>query len=105
MNNTNIPDRWVVLQINQGDKTVNKVFAGWHGGYGGGDSWQLNSGIVDTKQCSDRFEFTGKSGSLYICYKACYGMTDYMEGVLNRWRRDSNTTIKVLEEYDVRSKR
>ena len=41
-----VPDRWCVIRIPNNRETVYKVFASWSGGYIGGDSWKLNSGIV-----------------------------------------------------------
>lgn len=100
--NKYIPDRWIVIQIThpQTGETVDKVLAGWYGGYLGSDHWKLNSGITKVDKRSDRFEFHGSSGSLYVCYHACYGLTGLTTSVLNRL--ESMAEIKTLEEYDVR---
>ena len=47
----NFPDNWVVLQIRVfNDEYIYKVLGGWSGGYPGGGSWQLNSGIVKVEE-------------------------------------------------------
>jgi len=80
------PDRWVILEVNNGIETVNKVFAGFYGGYLDGDEWKLNSGNVKEEEFDDRWEFTGYSGSVYVCYKERYGMSGYMAQVYESWQ-------------------
>ena len=74
------PDNWVVIKFTQQVKSGNtgygrsekvfyKVLGGWSGGYLDGDSWRLNSGIVDVEETTDSFIFIGGSGSRYICDK------------------------------------
>jgi len=95
------PDRWVVLEVNNGKETVNKVFAGWYGGYLDGDSWKLNSGNVAERELDDRWEFDGHSGSTYVCYKQNYGMNSYMSSVLHNWQLalEEGMTMKILDGY------
>jgi hypothetical protein len=97
-----VPDRWVVLEINNGKETVNKVFAGWYGGYLDGDSWKLNSGNAAEREFDDRWEFDGYSGSTYVCYKQNYGINNYMSSVLSNWQEaiQNDTTIKIQENYE-----
>lgn len=97
------PDAWVVLEITnpETNETVNKLFAGWRGGYIHGDSWRLNSGIVRVEETPEYFDFHGYSGSVYQCIKSRYGMTGYMGSVLAHWE-DKGMKYKILEEYDVR---
>lgn len=77
------PDKWVVLEISNGNETLRKVFAGWYGGFANGDSWKLNSGNEKEEEFEDRWEFTGYSGSTYVCYKSNMGMSAHMHSVLN----------------------
>ena len=74
------PDNWVVIKFTQQVKSGNtgygrtekvfyKVLGGWSGGYLSGDSWRLNSGIVEVQETVDSFIFIGNSGSRYICDK------------------------------------
>jgi hypothetical protein len=68
---TYVPDNWVVIKIS-GDKPHYRVLAGWSGGYTTGDSWRLNSGIVQVKEDEYYFYFYGSSGSCYQCNKNSY---------------------------------
>ena len=95
------PHRWVVLEVSNGKETTRKVFAGWHGGYLDGDSWKLNSGNVKEEEFEDRWEFTGYSGSVYVCYKNAHGLSGYMAQVLSSWTAQlpETASMKVLEGY------
>ena len=95
------PNRWVVLEVNNGKEVINKVFAGWYGGYLNGDSWKLNSGNVSEEEFDDRWEFTGYSGSVYVCYKNAYGMSAYMGQVFSSWTSQlpETASMKLLMNY------
>jgi hypothetical protein len=71
------PDRWKVLRFDYNGTVIDKVFAGWGGSYTHGASWKLSSGITETKEFEDRYEFLNHSGSTYICRKNSEGMTGY----------------------------
>lgn len=102
--NTYTPDKWVVLRINYGSETIDKVLAGWYGGFAGSDHWKLNSGIIHTEEFDNRFEFYGYSGSVYVCHKSAHGFTSLTRSMLASWQKRENIDIKVLEEeYNVRS--
>jgi len=96
------PDRWVVLEINNGTEILKKVFAGWYGGFEVGDSWKLNSGNVKEEDLGDRLEFTGYSGSKYICYKKAYGTSSYIHQILENWvnQLPTGATMKVDLSYN-----
>lgn len=102
--NTKTPDTWVVLKFtSENDTVVEKVFAGWYGGYLGGDSWQLNSGNKSVIEFEDRFQFTGYSGSVYVCYKACEKMSSYQSDILGSWEKqfeaDGKARVEVINDY------
>ena len=63
------PDSWVIIEIKSEAKPFYKVLAGWSGGYGGGDSWRMNSGIKSFTEDDEYYYFKGLSGSVYKCYK------------------------------------
>lgn len=101
---TYTPNRWVVLKVDNGTQIVNKVFAGWSGGYLDGDDWRLNSGNLLETEFADRWEFTGYSGSVYICYKHNYGMNSYMQSVWDSWQVHLQklkpiASMQILESY------
>ena len=100
------PDRWVMLEITGlGSKPIRKIFAGWYGGFGHGDTWKLNSGIVTTTFVENFYEFEGYSGSTYYCHPNGYGTSMYMQSVLDRWLAQSETLedmqIRVLDLAEV----
>jgi len=97
------PDKWVVVNITtKSGEQIDKVLAGWYGGFAGSDHWQLNSGIKQVDEFDNRFEFHGYSGSVYVCYKSAYGFTSLSRSMLMSWQKQG-VTMKVLEEYNVRS--
>ena len=99
------PDRWVILEFVTPKETFQKVFAGWYGGFTGGDSWKLNSGITKTTKDADWFHFEGNSGSVYQCHPAGYGMSGYMSGIYQRWQDQAfergDTQIRILDLVEV----
>lgn len=83
------PDRWIVLEIKHPNREpVRKLFAGWYGGFTTGDSWKLNSGIVNIRvdEFGSLYEFDGLSGSTYYCDANNHGLSSYMLEILDSWR-------------------
>jgi len=66
------PDVWVVVEFTGTavPETYRRVLAGWYGGFARGDSWKLSSGIVETIDHGDHWDFKNTSGSVYRCYKS-----------------------------------
>lgn len=96
------PDRWKVLRFDHNGDVIDKVFAGWAGGYTTSDSWKLSSGISETEEFEDRYEFMNHSGSKYICRKSSEGMTGYQMQVFAGFQKqieDSNgaATMEVID--------
>lgn len=77
------PDNWIVLCMHIPDYKHYRVLASWYGGYGGSDSWQINSGIVKCEQNGNYFNFFGESGSVYKCHKDKYKVTSIMASPLH----------------------
>lgn len=99
------PDRWVVVKITPNDRTTKphyRVFATWYGGWGGSDSWKINSGIVKAEKVEEGgWRFWGSSGSVYHCHPNGWGTSGYGEGVLQNLIKNSKlTTIEKLENQD-----
>lgn len=78
------PDRWAIVHITSLDHPpIDKVVGSWYGGYGGSDSWRMNSGIEKVVDCDKFYDIYGYSGSIYRCYKGSQGMSAYTEMVMN----------------------
>lgn len=77
---TTQPDRWLVLKV--AGTGGYRVFAVWRGGYLGGDSWRINSGIARVEETDQSFLFHGLSGSIYECRKGNYGCTAYGSSIV-----------------------
>ena len=90
----------MVLSIQTPAEIIYKVFATWSGGYAGGDSWKLNSGITRANLVNDHWEFDGSSGSVYRCHQDSYGTNGYGQAVLNNLlsqAREQGIQIDVLD--------
>ena len=99
------PDRWVMLEITGVDsKPIRKIFAGWYGGYTGGDSWRLNSGVTNATIDDDEgyYKFEGQSNSVYYCHVNTHGMSSYMFSVLTKWREQMpHVDFKEIDLEDI----
>lgn len=78
------PDGYAILKVQAygSDDIVLKVFGSWSGGYLDGDSWRLNSGIIDVKEYEDSYLVTGYSGSQYVLSKQTNYIRHYNEAIL-----------------------
>ena len=95
------PDIWQVIEITSPTETIYKVFATWYGGYTAGEQWKLNSGITQVNLQDNTVEFTGTSGSVYICprHGSAYRTTAYSYGILKQFLESKEYAIRVLP-YD-----
>lgn len=98
------PDRWKVLRFDMDGQKIDKVFAGWGGSYTYGASWKLSSGITETIEHEDHYEFVNHSGSVYTCYKHSEGMTGYQMQVFSGFTKqveesEGKATMEVID-YD-----
>ena len=91
------PDRWVIVKIVTPKERLYKVFACWSAGYGGSDSWKMNSGITRASLVDDRWEFDGYSGSVYSCHKESYGVSGYNGNVLQNFINKATEIDAVIE--------
>ncbi len=95
------PDKWVLLEIKQGDSTIQKVLGGWSGGYLDSDNWRVSSGVVKTEKDGDYILFHNHSGSVYKCHKDSEGTTALSGSMLSSWQEDvkdkENISIEVIE--------
>ena len=103
-NTTYTPDGWIVVEFRTNDGEVNrKVMASWYGGYLGSDRWKLSSGITETIEHEDHYEFINHSGSVYKCGKNSFGLNGYASSALESFKKDiaGHGSIEVI---DIRSK-
>ena len=97
------PDKWIVVKItnNNGD-ILYKVFASWYGGYGGNDSWRMNSGIKKINIYeNDYIDFIGHSSSCYRCVIGHYGTNSFSQSILNKAIESAikvHASIEILPE-------
>ncbi len=89
------PVAWAIIRFRNGDEDIYKVMGGWYGGYLYGDSWRLNSGIVEVIDKGDTYEFVGASGSIYICDKANERFTGLMASVYQGWKNVASDKIEI----------
>lgn len=101
---TYTPHLWAILKITgpESPEPLYKVFATWRGGYLDSPAWKLNSGNVSVEDRVVAYSVLGYSGSNYLCYKGCYGMSAYSSGVLNNIidNHNSEGLIKLLSEEE-----
>lgn len=84
------PDCWIIVSlIDEDGERTDKVFGNWYGGFGGSDSWKLSSGITKVVELEDMYEVHNVSGSLYLCYKSCEGMSGYGSSVMNSFMKQA----------------
>ncbi len=80
---TETPDAWIVIKIDDGKSVWHKLFVSWNGGYLSGDSWRMNSGITRIEEDGNDYLIFGFSGSCYRCNKNTYGkLNSYTHGIL-----------------------
>ena len=100
MRNISTPYKWVVIEHKFHHARRQRVLAGFAGSYGGEDWWKLNSGIYEFEELTDRFVFSGHSGSTYVCYKENYGLTNLTSDVLERLLSMPELEVQVVSRYD-----
>lgn len=93
---TYTPDAWVVLEIQGATEVIRKVLGGWYGGFANGDSWKLNSGIEETVETPDYYDFIGYSGSTYRCYKSAERMTGLTSAIYASFKETLGDRIKIV---------
>ena len=101
--NEYVPDKWLIVKMEGKEETLYKVFACWYGGYGGSDSWQMNSGIKAVTEAEDYWLFEGYSGSIYKCRKGSYGLSNYGASILmslTNKAKEQGLDIQTLKDTD-----
>ena len=94
------PDNWVILKIRLPEETFYKVLAGWSGGYLDGDSWRMNSGIVNVTEDGNYYLFSGSSGSIYKCHKETETLRMNNAHVYEQMQQAYPDTIEIIKYVD-----
>jgi hypothetical protein len=63
-----------------------------------GEQWKLNSGITQVNLQDNTVEFTGTSGSVYICprHGSAYRTSAYSYGILKQLLESKEYAVRVL---------
>ena len=95
------PDCWVVLRFTSDQYgVIDKVLAGWVGGYTQGSSWKLNSGNEKVEDMGDYYLATGSSGSTYTLVKNWHGLRHsiaYVYTSIVEKMAESGATVELLD--------
>lgn len=94
------PDNWILVRLYSPEHGETfRVLAGWYGGYTGGDSWRMSSGVVKEEDCGNYIDFHNHSGSVYRCYKQVQGMSRYTSDVFASFKAQGadGMTIDLVE--------
>ena len=100
------PDLWCIVKTTNAEKTdtVYKVLASWYGGYLGGDSWQLSSGIKSARLNGEVVDLLQYSRSMYRVHKNNYGMSGYTSSIFASWMKAEELpnygTVELLTELE-----
>jgi hypothetical protein len=93
------PDNWVIIKLNEPEPHY-RVLAGWSGGYATGDSWRMNSGIVNHKFDGNYWYFYSSSGSCYKCYLDSYGLRMNNAHVWYALQKQYGDKVKLLDDQE-----
>ena len=104
-----IPDKWLIMKIDNTETIFYKVFASWSGSFLNGDSWKINSGIKDVLEDEKSWDIIGYSSSIYSCGKGKYGITVYGSSVLDDMLKkapegfvtvlDEDSAVEILNKF------
>jgi hypothetical protein len=93
------PDAWVIVKV-PSDDTHYRILAGWYGGYGGGDSWKLSSGVTKIEESDEMYAIHNTSGSIYNCHKNCERMSGYMSMIFSQYQKSSGIELVEFKDLD-----
>lgn len=104
-----VPDRWLIIRITAAEAVHYRVVGTWYGGFATGDSWKINSGIVEIKEIASPSgivrELIGVSGSSYRCFETNYGCSGYVSMVLAELIEQAKpgNKIEILDEAEAKT--
>ena len=92
-----VPNKWCIVKIDHNNEIYYKLFSSWSGSYLHGSEWRLNSGVVSCQSAGGMLEFSGETGSVYICNPENYGVTATESGVLASLIEKSQGKIELVD--------
>jgi hypothetical protein len=93
----NNPDVWVIVELS-GSKVedrYHRVLAGWYGGFAGGDSWRMSSGVTRIVDKDTYWEIHNDSGSIYNCHKEIERFSGYTQNVYQSYYGKNTDEISI----------
>jgi hypothetical protein len=112
-----MPDSWVIVRIttNDGEK-IDKVLAGWYGGFAGSDYFRLNSGITkierktlfanntNSQSSYDVYEIHGYNGSIYRCLESDERLTCLTGSIFHSLKDNlkDDATVEIIDIKDIK---
>ncbi len=102
---TYTPDCWEILRVTRSDgDVIDKVIAGWYGGFAGSNSWKISSGIEAVIDHGDHYEMPQSSGSTYMLGKGTRRMSGLMMSTFASFDESMKTsnmgTLELLHDID-----
>lgn len=102
---TYTPDCWEILRVTRNDgDVIDKVIAGWYGGFAGSNSWKISSGIESVIEHDDHYEMPQSSGSTYLLGKGTRRMSGLMMSIyssfVTQMVESDMGTLELLEDID-----
>lgn len=101
---TYTPDKFVLIDYGaEYAKERYAVLGGWYGGFAGSNSWKRSSPIEEAEIVNDKeIIITTDSGSKYILYKGCVGVTMLTQSIIDQAKLDAiaawNEIVESLKE-------
>lgn len=94
-----VPEAFVVVRLQHGDKEIYRVLAAWGGGYTGADAWRFSTEIVEAIDQGECWIVTTKSGSQYELKKhlSAYTLTALTSSIYNDFFKRAGETGVELE--------
>ena len=95
--NTYAPDKFVLIDYGTDYPPTERyaILSGFYGGFAGSNSWKRSSSIVSVEVVDDeQIVATTYSGSKYVLYKGCVGVTMLTQSLL------SQTQLDVVDEWE-----
>lgn len=96
------PDAWTLVKVTKGTEPHYRVMAHWYGGYAGGDSWKMSSGVtkVEVNKGTKEIEFHNVSGSIYYCHPNVERMSMYLHSIFKAYEEANGLEIVSPDEID-----